>query len=266
MALVSAAGGALIGMGSPPSPSRASGVAALLGYAPRQVSYAGAVAPFYARTGGLQREIAASLEAARRYPVNFGSYGEPRYGLIDDAIPVQYERLPPDTDAKYGGGLITVDQNLDPAYIHRAALPHEATHHIYLAGGGGERIPAGSLVRSLGSQLRKDSHRPFFDGELPFNSPYLNRPVELDAHLADVRRRYAALTGRVVRTPDDAADAWRWWVQSGRDASVDSGLPATVGRHTQYYDSLPQSAQDVMFRRMPGMAPAVLGPLLMQEE
>lgn len=227
---------------------------------PRQFSafYRQHVEPFY--PGGLSREIDASIESARKFPVDFGEYGTPNFSLIDDPVPVHVQRLRPSADASYENNQILLSEALDPQYASVAALPHELTHHIYRGPGQSAGLELGKSPDAL---WKADSRRPFYRGSDSPKSPYLNRPVELDAHLADVKRRYTLMTGNEVRTPRDAANAWRWWVTGGNEMSASAGLPSTIGRHTPYYDSMPDAAKQIMFRRMPGVAPAVLAPLLL---
>lgn len=82
---------------------------------------------------------------------------------------------------------------------------------------------------------------------------YLMRPASIDPRLAEAKRMYARLTGRVVDTPEEAAKAWEMYKRNYQDVLPQDG--PVMGDDYQWYEKYPE-LMDQMMERMPGVVSA----------
>lgn len=82
---------------------------------------------------------------------------------------------------------------------------------------------------------------------------YLMRPASIDPRLAEAKRMYARLTGRVVDTPEEAAKAWEMYKQNYQD-TLPQDEPV-MGEDYQWYERYPELMEQ-MLERMPGVVSA----------
>lgn len=79
---------------------------------------------------------------------------------------------------------------------------------------------------------------------------YLMRPASIDPRLAEAKRLYARLTGKVVDTPEEAVKAWELYKRNYQDA-LPLNDPA-MGEDYQWYEKYPELMKQMM-QRMPGV-------------
>lgn len=86
---------------------------------------------------------------------------------------------------------------------------------------------------------------------------YLMRPASIDPRLAEAKRLYASLTGKMVDTPEEAVKAWELYKQSYQD-----GPPLydpVMGEDYQWYEKYPELMKQMM-ERMPGVVSTTESP------
>ena len=214
---------------------------------------------WYRHTGGVFGAIRASERAQRTNDAN---------RVLDRSVwlPVRREEVRKPRTVRYGDGAAYSgtqknvrgfwDPSTDIVSIVRtqddpSTLDHELTHAVTGQGG------------AIAQQLRaaaRDSEKPWNPPARDSNQRYWSDPLEVDARLADIKRRYAFYTGKLVTTPEEAREAWEWWRANGdtigRSASGESSIG---GAEFDYYDELPDRHREQLFLRMPEL---VRGPLL----
>jgi hypothetical protein len=135
------------------------------------------------------------------------------------------------------------------AWPQQPVLEHELGHNAYVRdtatlrsqedatekGAAGWNVPHGGTDRA-------DFYRYALD------------PAEVDVRLAEIKRRYAFATGRLVDSPEEAQKAWDWWRSNYYESPPDKNDPErptmTPGQF-RIYDNLPGPMQRQMFHRMP---------------
>lgn len=86
---------------------------------------------------------------------------------------------------------------------------------------------------------------------------YLMRPASIDPRLAEAKRLYASLTGRMVETPEEAVKAWEMYKQNYQDAMPQDG--PIMGEDYQWYEKYPELMKQMM-ERMPGVVSTTESP------
>ena len=127
---------------------------------------------------------------------------------------------------------------------NQAALEHELTHHY--------------LLRSLDNDRAVDAATAASERwpSIPLKA-YLTEPPEVDARIAEIKRRYAHFTGRLVNTPEEAKEAWEWWRENqhkfheGKSQQYQDNKPSLTPKTFEFYDSLPGVMKEQIFHRMP---------------
>ena len=110
-------------------------------------------------------------------------------------------------------------------------LEHELTHSAF-----------GQSPRSLAGKPTSDKDLVAMGGG-DYNK-YLLNPVEVDVRLAEIKRRYANETGRIVDTPQKARAAWDWFhspnasVKKYKNTSGQT-YPTSPGQPATWYDDRP---------------------------
>jgi hypothetical protein len=133
-----------------------------------------------------------------------------------------------------GGMPIEEDERGNTTYIspsQQVVLEHELSHGAYggtrssgsINGkrGPGAGTPADSTARWQGVPPRDAAGNPNEDyvgqttkrysPEAQEHYAYASTPTEMDPRLAEIKRSYAASTGRLVNSPEEAERAWKWW-------------------------------------------------------
>jgi hypothetical protein len=82
---------------------------------------------------------------------------------------------------------------------------------------------------------------------------YVLEPVEADARLAEVRRRFAWHTGRDVKTPEDAQEALSWFMRNGAELMADQ--PTT---YDQFANNIYKHSGDEYRKKLLQRMPQVL--------
>jgi hypothetical protein len=88
---------------------------------------------------------------------------------------------------------------------------------------------------------------------------YISDPGEVDVRLAEIKRRYAKSTGKLVTNPQEAQEAWSWWKQNSNsnpsainsDNPNDNNSPTMHSSEFEYYDNAPENIKKQYFNRMP---------------
>lgn len=212
---------------------------------PDKLSLGDQVGRWYANTGGLQAAVSASQKAQRVNDANKlldrDIWPQVTPEAVSRQFPVQYG-----TPHRAGvHGTFNFDDNTvrtageNPAsYI----LDHELTHGATAADGRGK------TVRAAGKDPSR-SWNPAVSGE---RQEYLTDPTEVDARLADVKRRYAHYTGRLVDSPEEAKKAWEWWRENEGEVAPSRGAGTSIGSEAfDLYDKMPDRQREQLFLRMP---------------
>lgn len=76
---------------------------------------------------------------------------------------------------------------------------------------------------------------------------------EVDARVAEIKRRYAFYTGKLVTNPEEAKDAWQWWKnnQDKINPQTTPESPTMGSDNFNIYDQLPDDKKQQIFLRMP---------------
>jgi hypothetical protein len=117
----------------------------------------------------------------------------------------------------------------------RPVVEHEATHSGLL-----RSMPPGAF--SLQAKPLRSSDENYIR--------YLMRPAEIDVRLAEAKRMYARITGRLVETPEDAAKAWDLYKRSYQGVGPEDA-PTMQGDFQEYEKD--KTLLEEMMQRMPGV-------------
>ena len=238
-------------------------------------SLAGNVGRWYSRAGGVDKAVLAAQQAMRNRDESVLPLDRwPVWGREAVYAPVKEERFveKPEQPARgrmsvdrYADGRIKPVISVSPdAPSRQATKEHELTHAVSLSHGElptyrkqSESALAGSEEQAPGTYIDRNEWR----------AGYLTRPIESDARLAEVKRRYAYYTGNLVTTPQEAVAAWEWYKQHEGLFDADENAAAAAEKQptvtpqvdaptlkpmdTEFYDSLPDSEKQKLFHRMP---------------
>ena len=158
---------------------------------------------------------------------------------MDEKIPVQMANTDKSTAGWWkpsNNTIVLSDKFLaDPAQ-RQSTLEHERTHGM-LKTGSTESIDP--VVR-----YSANSHAPEWVS-------YVKSPSEIDARLAQIKRRYAFHTGKIVDTPEEAIRALKWYGRNHdnmdpESPDYDRDLKATAGE----YLLMPKDKRDKVMKRM----------------
>ena len=222
---------------------------------------------WYENAGGFDNAVRAAqdamqtrdnLQAAEPVPARSPIlYRErwPRWEAENAYRPVGQEPMKP-SDAASTQGLYNSGRD---AIRLREGVPnapavreHEETH-AYLIRGLPEKAQY-SYYRPMrwganGSLLSQAGQHDFID--------YIQEPREIDVRLAEVKRRYAHHTGKLVDSPAAAREAWNWWrdnqstVYPGYNSPDRDDDPTMDPEQFEHYDKLPDEAKELFYKRMP---------------
>lgn len=228
---------------------------AALGYEPT-FSLGDQIGRWYENAGGLDKAVdSAQQSMANRDPKVLDGLLWPKWEKkgLDEKFPVSRER-----DQRIPNANGTFDWSdrrirLSPGVQnHQAVLEHEGSHGLFMPGNSGAKQRAAAADRDRWDVPHGDKH-----------TAYLMDPAEVDVRLAEIKRRYAHHTGRLVDSPEEAQKAFDWWktynlnfspeINEGREKPIErpSDGPTTSRRATDTYDQLPEPMKQQLLHRMP---------------
>lgn len=124
-------------------------------------------------------------------------------------------------------------------------LEHELSHSVFGtptpgADGLAYYPAAESYIKSQDPKVRK-------------HGKYMLGATEIDVRMAEIKRWYAAKTGRLADSPEESQKAWEMWHAEGLPADKEQDSPfGAYGPSYKggFYDSLPDNVKKEMQRRM----------------
>jgi hypothetical protein len=212
---------------------------------PDTLSLEGQVGRWYDAAGGIAGAVKSATRAQRVNDANSLLDRDLWPHITPEAIarqfPVKYgvpHKAGTHGTFNWGDNTIRTASEKPASYI----LDHEMTHAATAADG------VGGKVRAAGTNPEKSWNPPTSEDR----QAYIADPVEVDARLADVKRRYAHYTGKVVDTPEEAIEAWEWWRENQADIVPSEGAGASMGiGDFEFYDKMPDQQRTQLFLRMP---------------
>ena len=140
---------------------------------------------------------------------------------------------------------------------------HELTHGALLGGVDGMEVGIHENVIENRGSFTQEGTPPMVgrvspDAEVIDASGYFSDPAEIDARLAEVKRRYAHHTGVLVETPGQAEDALEWF-NNTRDERIELFDDQDSHGHA-WYESLSPEQKEEMYARMGELVDS--GPVL----
>lgn len=225
------------------------------------------VARWYENAGGIDEAVARAQEAQRnRDPKVLDSLLWPQWKESSvTQIPVLVDEVPGLSNGGRGNGGTTgqiwgeydfdgsVSINTNSPH-RQSTLEHELGHASY---SGTPRLRRG-IEQGMRERRWGDSW-----ADTTFQH-YWSDPGEVDVRLAEIKRRYAQHTGKLVTTPEDAREAWDWWRKhEGKfrpeyNATLKAPIerpedtPTLTPRAFEFYDTrLPDDVKEQLMHRMP---------------
>lgn len=134
----------------------------------------------------------------------------------------------------------------------QTTLEHELSHHAYA-----------DSDQTYASPSSYDGYPSAMNSEQDFVA-YVLTPVETDVRLAEVKRRYAHATGRLVTTPEEAQRAWDWFMRtSGEQQKQYYSGPneSSSGLYEMELNWTPEQRKQAM-HRMPELVASPVSGLL----
>ena len=124
----------------------------------------------------------------------------------------------------------------------QATLEHELSHNSYIR--DKDTRDAQRAAQNNPTENTAPDYRPNLGPESLANDEgtrkYLLNPAETDVRLAEIKRRYAHHTGKLVETPAQAHEAWNWWRENSPRLHGESvelpGDPDINQKSTSFYD------------------------------
>lgn len=236
-----------------PGVQQPSRLGAALGYKPT-FSLGDQIGRWYENAGGLDRAVdSAQQSMANRDPKVLDGLLWPKWEKkgLDEKFPVSDTGGSP----RSNGTFFPYSRNiyLKPGVKNsQAVLEHEGSHGLFLPG------------RSVDAQMEASKNSDRWD--IPHgddHTAYLTDPAEVDVRLAEIKRRYAHHTGRLVDSPEEAKKAFEWWktykmnfspsLNEDRATPIERPAdgPTTSDRATETYDKFPEQMKQQLFHRMP---------------
>ena len=137
---------------------------------------------------------------------------------------------------------------------NQAVLEHEMSHSVFNP--GISNTIKGMAFGTNDAHSNKSPNTGFLDSG---HKRYISDPGEVDVRLAEIKRRYAKSTGKLVTNPQEAQEAWSWWKQNSNsypsainsDNPNDNNSPTMHSSEFEYYDGAPQNIKKQYFNRMP---------------
>ena len=126
--------------------------------------------------------------------------------------------------------------------FRQGTLEHELSHSTF-----GQAQSGPDMYPNAGSYIKTQ------DPALKARGMYLMQNPEIDVRLAEVKRWYAAKTGRLADSPEESQKAWDMWHAEGLPADNEQESPFGAYGPTYkggVYNSLPDSVKKEMQRRM----------------
>jgi superfamily II DNA or RNA helicase len=125
---------------------------------------------------------------------------------------------------------------------YQPTLEHELSHNSYIRDKA--VLDAQRAAQNNPVENTVPDYRPNFGPRLLAKDEetrkYVLNPAEIDARLAEVKRRYAHYTGKLVETPEHAQEAWNWWRENSPRLHGESvelpGDPDINQKSTSFYD------------------------------
>ncbi len=158
---------------------------------------------------------------------------------MDEEIPVQMANI----DRRYRGwwspgsnAIVLSDKMLADHSGRQSVLEHERTHGLFKTGSTESVDPV--------ARYSKNAHVPEW-------AAYTKSPSEIDARLAQIKRRYAYHTGQIVDTPGEAIRALKWYGRNHdsmdpESPDFDAELKNTAGE----YLMMPKDKREKVLKRM----------------
>jgi hypothetical protein len=200
---------------------------------PRTKTLRGDIARWYENVpGGLDAAVAQAQAAVRE---NGGRPWNP--AMLDEPSPAVFKELDrglgyhnPRTDE-----LALTRRFLSDPYQRQTVLEHERSHRLY-----GEPMDDASVLPGEAQWLNSES-----------GAQYVTKPSEIEVRVADMKRKYAHATGRLVDSPEEARRAIIWYGKNFEDMPTEGPDASKSGKNiAREYLSLPEEERERLFRRM----------------
>ena len=181
---------------------------------------------------------------ASGFQSNTGNFLVSGYDATDGKHPLDNVGSVPRRMARSGGMPVEEDWLGQTTFVtpgQQGTVEHELTHSAY---GGpfssdprsrerGSYTPADPTPRWQGVPPRDADGNPnedYVGQTMKTYSPddqksYARQstPIEMDPRIAEIKRSYAASTGRLVNSPEEAERAWKWWQKKTQKAPAYRG-------------------------------------------
>jgi hypothetical protein len=221
-------------------------------------SLADYVSGWYANSGGIDKAISKSQETQNINDKNNSLDRDIWPSILPEAINRKF-RVINDSPKIKGAtqALFTYDDM--SAHFGLSFTPSIADHELtHGATYGPSRYDAGFDPNKQWDPIvnGKRAHELPPDRDTRFSenkARYSLEAAEVDARIADVKRRYAFYTGKLVTNPEEAKKAWEWWKENQKtlDPQQHTESPIIDHHDIKIYDSLDKKYRDQIFNRMP---------------
>ena len=249
--------------------------------------------------GGLQTATTQAQQAMKQNTqsgtINRTTFPEWNTANLNHPFPIEHTHLEAGTGGEYSPYNANIKLNIGNPIKQQAIKEHELSHGMFMKGDEWEGRPDEDVFRrndvvdstdpeSGGSvQLNEHYNLGLLDNNPNRYQKYVLTPPESDVRLAEIKRRYAHDTGKLVTTPEEARDAFEhfgkhYTYDEGQDNSVTRGysdpspehaleknikgfgplspealkdVPTLTPSTFKYYNELPEEMKQQLFRRMP---------------
>lgn len=137
-----------------------------------------------------------------------------------------------------------------PAFLFGAPYQreHNMAHPVSLSE---SLIPRDRINPNFTSVDNFESEKEWQQAHGESSADYRTNWTEIDPRLAELKRNYSKATGKPVHTPEDAAEAWRWFKEKGTHIMPGA---ANMRKDIQTWETYPQDKDEfiqLLLRRMP---------------
>lgn len=124
---------------------------------------------------------------------------------------------------------------LSAPFQRQLVLEHERSHRLY-----GEPPDDSTVLPGKAQWLNSES-----------GAQYVTKPSEIEVRVADMKRKYAHATGRLVDSPEEARRAIMWYGRNFENMPSEGPDATKSGKNiAREYLSLPEDEQQRLFQRM----------------